>query len=138
MPCYQYSCPKEHAFEVVLPVADYRTPQACPECGTLGRRIISLPLLVSSQGECNYRSPIDGRPITSRAARIEDMRRNGCREYDPEMKVDAERFRARSQAELEAKFDDTIEREIDKMPSGTRERLGNELQSGADISVERR
>ena len=30
-----------------------------------------------------YRSPIDGRPITSRAQRREDLRRNGCVEADP-------------------------------------------------------
>jgi hypothetical protein len=30
-----------------------------------------------------YRSPIDGRPITSRSERREDLRRNGCVEVDP-------------------------------------------------------
>lgn len=33
-----------------------------------------------------YRSPIDGRPITSRSARREDLIRNGCVEVDPPKK----------------------------------------------------
>lgn len=33
-----------------------------------------------------YRSPIDGRMITSRSARREDLRRNGCVEVDPPKK----------------------------------------------------
>ncbi len=30
-----------------------------------------------------YRSPIDGRPITSRSHRREDLARNGCIEWEP-------------------------------------------------------
>lgn len=37
---------------------------------------ITLPSVISDIPE--YRSPIDGKPITSRSARREDLRRNGC------------------------------------------------------------
>jgi hypothetical protein len=33
----------------------------------------------------DYRSPIDGRPITSRSQRREDLKRNNCVEYEPSL-----------------------------------------------------
>jgi putative FmdB family regulatory protein len=137
MPTYEYNCRKGHHFERVLRFADYQTPQQC-DCGAEGRRVISLPRLITASPDVRYDSPIDGRPITSMAQRRDDLARSGCREYDPEMKKDADRFRERSQAQLDAHIDETVEREIDKMPTRKRERLDNELKSGADIAVERR
>lgn len=32
-----------------------------------------------------YRSPIDGRPITTKHERREDLKRNGCYEYEPSL-----------------------------------------------------
>ncbi|MGL4558734.1 MAG: hypothetical protein ACRCV5_14620 [Afipia sp.] len=42
---------------------------------------ICKPYVVSDIPE--YRSPIDGRPITSRSHRREDLKRNDCYEMDP-------------------------------------------------------
>lgn len=47
---------------------------------------ICAPLIQSDIPE--YRSPIDGRPITSRSERREDLKRNGCIEIDPPKKKD--------------------------------------------------
>lgn len=135
---YEYRCPTGHHFDRSLPVADYRTPQQCPICGMDGRRIISVPRLVSATPDCRYDSPITGRPITSMAQRRDDMARHGCQEYDPEMKKDAARFRKESQDKLERSIDDHVERQIDAMPVRKREKLDNELKSGADINIERR
>lgn len=135
---YEYACPNGHHFERVLPVADYQSKQACEICGTTGRRVISLPRLVTSQPECNYLSPIDERPITSFAQRRDDMARSGCREYDPGMRLDAEKFRKESQEKLERNVDDTVERHIDSLPGRKREALNNELASGVDAKIERR
>jgi putative FmdB family regulatory protein len=134
---YQYRCKHGHDFERVLPVADYRTPQTC-ECGAEGRRIISVPRLVTVQPECNYDSPIDGKPITSWKQRQEDLARSGCRPYDPEMKTDAERFRKRQDQELDKAIEQTVEAQIETMPGKKREQLDRELTSGADINIERR
>jgi putative FmdB family regulatory protein len=134
---YEYSCKRGHHFERVLAVADYQTPQIC-ECGADSRRIISLPRLVKVSPDVRYDSPIDGRPITSMAQRRDDMARNNCQEYDPMMRQDAERFRARTEAALDAKMGETVEREIATMPGDKREKLGNELSSGAEIAIERR
>ena len=134
---YEYLCANGHSFEMVLPARDYKCKQICA-CGAVGERVISIPRLVSVQGEVNYDSPIDGRPITSRAQRREDLARNNCQEYDPEMRKDADRFRKRKTDELERSFDQTIEHEIEKMPVRKKERLANELQNGATAEIVRK
>jgi len=84
-----------------------------------------------------YQSPIDGRWINSRAQRREDLRRNDCVEYEPSMRGEIERRRAREDAELDAKIDATVEAEIHAMPARKREHLIAEMESGADIELTR-
>lgn len=43
--------------------------------------------MVSVQADCHVRSPIDGTPLTSRAKRIEYMKRNGLQEALPAAEV---------------------------------------------------
>jgi putative FmdB family regulatory protein len=135
MPMYEYACERGHHFERFLKVADYQTPQTC-DCGTAGRRVLSLPI-VFAQRECVYDSPVDGRPITSWKQRREDLARNGCQEYDPEMKKDYHRRLEREDRELESKIEATVEAEIERMPGHKREALQNELNGGAQATPER-
>lgn len=44
---------------------------------------VCMPTVISDIPE--YRSPIDGKPITSRSSRREDLKRNNCVEYEPSM-----------------------------------------------------
>ena len=134
---YMYACQNGHEFERVLPVAEYQSKQQC-DCGAEGRRIISIPRLISAQPNVCYDSPIDGRPITSMAQRRDDMARNGCREYEPGMRQDADRFRKQSDAALDKAVDQTVDAAIEAMPVKKRERLERELKSGADATIERR
>jgi putative FmdB family regulatory protein len=134
---YEYACKRGHHFERVLSVANYQTPQIC-ECGADSRRIISLPRLVTAAPDIRYDSPVDGRPITSMAQRRDDLARAGCQPYDPEMRKDADRFKARQDAELDRKVDETVEKEFERMPVRKREQLENEIKSGADVEVVRR
>jgi hypothetical protein len=53
---------------------------------------IVMPMVISDIPE--YRSPIDGRLITSRSARREDLKRNNCVEYEPSMKSKHPKFEA--------------------------------------------
>lgn len=133
---YGYVCVCGAEFERVLPVSEYQTPQTC-ECGRSAKRVISAPMLAFAQRECRYDSPIDGRPITSWAQRKEDLLRNGCQEYDPGMKQDYQKRIEKEQNALERRLDTTIEAEIDKMPTRKREKLQNELDSGATAVPER-
>lgn len=52
---------------------------------------ITMPMIVSDIPE--YRSPIDGRLITSRSERRDDLKRNGCVEYEPSMSPTKGKYR---------------------------------------------
>lgn len=53
-------------------------PMALPYAGQ-----IVMPTVISDIPE--YRSPIDGKPITSRSERREDLKRNNCVEWEPSL-----------------------------------------------------
>ena len=135
MPTYEFVCPEGHKFERVLRVADYNVPQGC-ECGLYAKRQISIPMVFVSQ-EIRYESPIDGKVITTRQQRQEDLARNNCVEYDPEMKKDVERRQAEKEAKLERAVDETVEREIHNMTPRSREKLTAELEGGITAEVVR-
>lgn len=88
--------------------------------------------------EVHYESPIDGRAITSKQARNEDLARSGCVEYDPEMKTDYNRRIEREEAALESKIETSINASIAQMPAKKRESLVTELQNGSDIDILRK
>lgn len=64
-------------------------PMVSPDWGS---EPIAMPTVLADIP--TYNSPIDGRPITSRSHRREDLRRNGCVEYDPSMKPKNPKFEA--------------------------------------------
>lgn len=135
MPIYVYKCPfclkEEDHFRTV----DERND--APSCHNRKmERVITIPMVFVSPDIC-YDSPIDGRPITSMAARKEDLARSGCIEYDPEMKTDRLRNIERKDRELEEKVGQSVEAEIASMPARKRERLEAEMQGGMDIAPER-
>jgi len=42
VPTYEYECPKcNHTFEIILRMAESDTPQKCPNCKTVGTRVIT-------------------------------------------------------------------------------------------------
>lgn len=128
MPTYAYVCLNDHEFDRYLPVSEFDTPQVC-ECGAPSRKVITLPMIMVAP-DVHYDSPIDGRPITSMAARREDLARSNCVPYDPDLKYDQLRRTARQEEELEKAVEETVEREIDAMPTIKRERLQRELDEG--------
>jgi hypothetical protein len=134
-PVYEYVCENGHDFERYLFFSEYKFPQVC-ECGAPSRKKISRPNIFVQQDVC-YDSPVDGRPITSMKARQEDLARNNCRPYDPEMKTDYHSRIRDSEMKLESAVEKTIEAEIEKMPARKREKLEQELKSGVEAVPER-
>lgn len=135
MPIYEYVCPEGHKFQKFLRVADCSIPQSC-ECGYYARKVISAPMIFVSQ-EIRYESPIDGKVITTRQQRQDDLARHGCIPYDPEMKKDAARRQVESEKKLEAAMDATVEKTIHAMPARKREKLTAELQGGVTADYAR-
>ena len=135
MPTYEYVCPSGHKFERVLKVSDYKLPQGC-ECGEMGERVISAPMVFVSP-EIRYESPINGKVITTRQQRQDDLARNNCIPYDPGIKQDADRRQRDSEMKLEKSLDATVEKQIHEMPTRKREKLTAELQGGVTVEYAR-
>jgi len=137
MPLYTYSCSNGHQFDRFLKLADYKKPQTC-ECGLeANRKIMPTMLNCDMQPWDRYVSPASGKVITSYAERKKDMAETGCVDYEPSLKNDVTSHWKREEAKLEKAMDETVESEIEKMPIRKREKLAEELTSGADCEYTR-
>ena len=135
---YQYRCASQHVTEKMCRYVDYEEAVPCDECELAAVRIFTPPVMVKAQPDIAYDSPIDGRHITTHAARREDMQRHNCIEYDPEMKKDADRRTKERQDALDRSVEQTVEREIAKMPSAKRAQLKKEVvDMGVGLEVKR-
>ena len=65
------------------------------------------------------------------------MAETGCVDYEPSLKNDVTSHWKREEAKLEKAMDETVESEIEKMPIRKREKLAEELTSGADCEYTR-
>jgi len=126
MPFYLYRCDKGHSFQRFSTVSEH-SPLAMCECHASAKQVITAPMLVKCAADICYDSPITGEPITSHHARLEDMKRHDCVEYDPEMKRDYERRIADGDAKLDKLIDTHVEESIAKMPTAKRAKLYSEL-----------
>jgi len=121
-----------------LTLSQHAQVQTCDRHGYVLEQIISAPILVKAAQDVCYDSPIDGSPVTSWAARTEDLKRNGCRPYEPGMRQDHERQIQESEESLDKAIEQTVERSIEKMPTEKRGKLYNELtRAGVDAVVQR-
>ena len=138
MPTYVMQCSIGHRFERFVPLSQFDTEIRCA-CGLLAERVITAPLLVASSPDVCYDSPVTGQPITSMAARREDLARTNCVPYEPGMKQDYARKQQESDAALEQAVSDTVREAVTKMPTHKRGQLHSELvRQGADLSLERK
>lgn len=127
MPTYLYRCPNGHATEEFRSVSHHTAVIACPFCMTRATQVITAPRFVKVAQDVCYDSPIDGTPITSHAARREDMKRHDCIEYDPEMKKDYERKRNESQQAFEQTIEESVAHDIARMPNHKKQQLIREV-----------
>lgn len=89
------------------------------------------------QPDIRYESPVDGRSITSKQARIEDLARNNCVAYDPSMKDEQQRRQRAADEKLGRDIENHFDAEVSRMPARKKELLEQELRSGADIEFTR-
>lgn len=137
MPTYSYRCPECQAITTkFLTMNSHRNTTPCG-CGAIAVQVILSAPIGIVRAECRYQSPVDGAVITNRQARINDMARNGCVEYDPELRKDVDRKVIDDDARLARDMRQTLESEIEKMPSEKRERLGAELSAGVGLETVR-
>lgn len=137
MPIYEYWCPKcAERFEAVHAVADYLAETLHEVCGTLGEKRIFTPQLVCDDLP-GYLSPVTEQWVEGKRARREDLKRSGCRPYDPGEKEEFVRRRAREDAALDRSIDEHVEASVSTMPARKRELLEQEVRAGATAEIVR-
>lgn len=135
MPLYQFRCLAGHVFDRFLRLDHYNDPQLCEHCQQPATRQIT-PTMIAPSFE-DYQSPIDGKPITSKKKRIEDLARSGCVPYEPTLRQEIDHNLKNQETALEKAMDRTVESQYEAMTTRQREQLGKELQAGADITYHR-
>jgi len=133
MPLHDFRCTQGHVTEYLV---DPGTNEIECMCGDTAKKVFLSAPLGFVQGDVCYDSPIDGRPITSMKARIEDLARSNCVPYDPDIKQDYQRRIDEGNKKLEKSFDTMIEKEIEALPPRKRESLANELKH-SDVDYHR-
>lgn len=73
----------------------------------------------------DYESPIDGRVISGRAARREDLRRSGCREWEgmEQEKKEAHRWKVENERKLDQKLEQNLWRAWYSMSPDKRKKM---------------
>ena len=136
MPLYEYAH-GDHYFLRFMPVADHSSLAVC-DCGEVAQQIITAPSALKVAVNCHYESPIDGSPVTSWAARANDLARSGCVPYDPGMRQDHERRLEANEKALDQSIHESVERSVSKMSNKKRGQLWNELtRAGVNTDVQR-
>jgi len=136
MPTYEYRCKNGHKFDRVFTIKEYQPITQC-DCGCSADRIFTVAPVGFVRGDVHYRCPITNKPITSHAEHEENLARHGCRVLESGEREDAARFRAREEAEFDAKIEATTEEFVANLPADKKEQLACELDAGVDISFER-
>jgi len=135
VPLYSFRCPNDHNFERVLKVKDYDTLQYC-DCGQKAKRQI-VPTMIAPEFQ-DYQSPIDGAAISTKKRRIEEMAKHDCVDYEPSLKLEADKRVKEDEIRMDKSVDKTVDKLWYSMTSQQRENLARELTSGADINYLRR
>lgn len=126
MPLYSYRCADGHLKEDWYSINSYPQVVTCA-CGLYAHIAIQAPLSVKVAQDVAYDSPIDGRHITSHAQRNEDLKRNNCVPYEPEIRQDYDRRLKDGEAKLDKAIDEHVEATIAKMSTAKRAKLYSEL-----------
>lgn len=110
MPMYEYQCAQAHVTLEFRAVEARGTPAVC-RCGLPAAKAILTAPRVFGDYE-GYESPATGRWIEGRRARLEDLKRSGCRPYEAgEREAAAARAAANDRA-LDAAVDEAVERTL--------------------------
>ena len=135
MPLYEYRCDSCGDFTRHLPLAEYRSEQCCPQCGVVARKVLSAPIV---RGDiAPYQCPITGRPITSRRAHEENLRRHDCRVLERGEAAEVEKRRKAEDDALANKLADTAAELVTKMPVEKQMKLAGELASTTGTNYNR-
>lgn len=137
MPIYDYKCKTcQKEFDLVRSLAAYTREVTC-ECGGKAIRNFSKPPAVFGDYAA-YNCPITGKRIEGRKEHEANLRKHGCRVYEPGETENFRRKKAQEDASLDMAVERTAEEFVGKLPESERVQLGNALESGLDVGLERK
>lgn len=134
MPMYDFKCLCGREESLFMKIAETVAQTPCV-CGDFLRKQVSAPFVRPDIQA--YVSPTTGKVVSSRAQRVEDMKRSGSIEYDPDRSKELRQRAAQRDIDLDKSIDQGLDRTLAAMPVKKLERLDAEIRSGADISVTR-
>lgn len=137
MPTYDFHCPACNRTEqdVMRPLSEYGLPCPCPVCEAPMYQLLSAPHVVMDyQG---YTCPVSGEWIEGRRAHRENLKKQGCRVYEPGETELARKRAATAEADFDRSLDNTIDELLHHAGSDKVEKLCNEVASGVTATVER-
>ena len=136
MPMYSYRCGAcGAAQDVFKAIKDLDLAEPCARCNTAMTRQICAPAVRGDYP--GYSCPITGDWIEGRRAHQENLKKHGCRVYEPGETEQTQARMAFEEKQLEASIESTVEEFIEKLPARKREQLAVELENGADVGVVR-
>lgn len=130
MPTYSYECQScEYQGEFFASMDDCRRSPACEECGKETKRVIlSAPMgyvHFPAAGGHGYVSPVSGKFIETKRARIDDLKRTGSRPYEgreQEEKV-AKKYREDEQRKSDDRIGESVKEMFHQLPPRKRKLL---------------
>lgn len=134
MPIYAYRCGGcGTSQDIFKRIAQLDEPEACERCGVPMTRQVAAPVVLGDYP--GYACPITGDWIEGRKAHIENLKKHGCRVYEPGETEQARTSADFAEKQLESSIESTVEEFIEKLPTRKREQLATELESGVDVGV---
>jgi putative FmdB family regulatory protein len=136
MPIYDFIC---HDCARIQPVFrkihERNRAEPCGICLTEMQRMIAAPRVQADYP--GYSCPITGKWVEGRKAHAENLKRHGCRVYEPGETEAAKRASAAADAAFDATIENTVEEFVETLPTAKREKLIAEVENGLDVAVVR-
>lgn len=135
MPLYVYECRSGHKFEKIKSIAEMEAIQEFCECGQLADVRIQPVMLAPMFTP--YTCPITDKPIMTQYDHQENLKKHGCRVYEPGETDGIKRAQRDAELQLDKSVEKTAEEFVDKLSGDKRSELVNEITSGVDVAFQR-
>jgi len=119
----------KHKFDIFRRISDRNKPANCEKCGSLAERVLDKARVVADYAP--YQCPITGDTISGRKQHEENLKRHGCRVYEPGEFEDHKRYRAQQEAQAEDALAEAAVTAALSLPEEKQEILAGELLAGA-------
>lgn len=134
MPIYSAQCTEcNYRFDIFRKISDRNLPANCERCKAPARRIVDKASI--SPDYEPYQCPITGVEIRGRRAHEENLKKHGCRVYEPGELDDHKRERAKQEEQLLEDVANAAAEVALAMPQEKFEILSGELIHGAEVDM---